>query len=232
MPGPTTVPQTWATDINFDSTGNAWDATANKAAPPAPLSAEGWEPETAPDPRTFNYLFNLIGQWLTYFSQWVDEANDEIVYPVAKSRTIVLPLTGAASSESSITPGQPAWFHDAFWLCDENAQSIELSLTLPDEATLTQVSIEVRPGSARVGSSRMNAALFSNEVNGSQVTEIAQVFDDGTINVQTIVLSGSIAIARATKSYRIRINSGTGFSQDDQIRTITATFDDPGPRNF
>lgn len=230
MPGPTTVPQTWATDTNFDSTGNAWDATANKAAPAASLSAEGWEPETAPDPRTFNYLFNLIGQWLTYFSQWVDEANDEIVYPVAKSRTIVLPLTGAASSESSITPGQPAWFHDAFWLCEEVTQSLELSLTLPDEATLTQISVEVRPG-GNLGN--MSAALFSNEVGGFQTTEIAAVSDDGTAAVQNIVLSGSVTISRATKSYRIRITSRSGtFSQPDQVRTITATFNDPGPRNF
>ncbi len=62
---PDTSPE-WATDENFDATGEAWDGLPTKVDPGAALREEGWEPEQRPAAEHVNFQLNLQGAWLAF----------------------------------------------------------------------------------------------------------------------------------------------------------------------
>lgn len=79
MSRPAEIP-TWATNDTFVSPSDSWDGDPTKVAPSAGRQAEGFEPTQQPPAEFFNWLYNRLGGWIAYLSEfllwnWLDGAD-------------------------------------------------------------------------------------------------------------------------------------------------------------
>jgi hypothetical protein len=66
---PTVAIPEWATDATYDDPGKPWDGADTKDEPTSGGVAVGFTPEDEVPAETVNWLFNSVGQWLSYFQQ-------------------------------------------------------------------------------------------------------------------------------------------------------------------
>lgn len=93
MARPATPPSDWATSANYTATdvSDAHDGTPTKIEPSAGDKANGFEPRYRPPAQFFNWILGMLASWVAYLATFTD-ANDEVVYPSEKTRTITIGL--------------------------------------------------------------------------------------------------------------------------------------------
>lgn len=109
----------------------------------------------------------------------------------------------------------------------------DLGRLVPSGATITGLTIRVKPGAARSGGSQVIAGW--EVVSGDSTVDSAAGgdLDDGTTNTQNLTPSVSLTINRSTKRYFATLKAGnTAGSANDEILWMDVTFTDPGPRNY
>lgn len=166
---------------------------------------------------------------------------DEWTYPTPKARTIILSpysfcAQGTVAYQAGIGSGQLAF--------KSNAASVAFPLDiLPDGVQITAIRALLKPGAARIGTSRMKLQLlkrrlisFSAPDAGSAVGITGGTNDDGTVNVQAVVetLGTAYAITKATSEFPyIEVTAGADAgTNNDWLYALQVSFTDPGPRNL
>lgn len=69
MAKPPSIP-TWATDTNYAS--GPYTGTPTKTEPSGLKKARGWDPGERPGGQSFNWWWNLVGQWCSYLNDRFD----------------------------------------------------------------------------------------------------------------------------------------------------------------
>lgn len=253
MAKPATSLPSLATDTNFSAGPDS--GTPTKVEPSSGQKAQGFVPGSPFVAQWWNWLGYAIGVWLAYFDSWIS-SGEEIVYPVSKTRIVVVPVMGGLNGthenvgNPSVANGitqENAWkgYEQTLFgagpggadlvsppdglTCGSRGvnYSIPISAYLPSGATLTKVEIGVDPGTAQAtAADRVKAGVVHG---GSTVTGTA----DATANDQTITINTSIAIDRSATPAYVYVTSSQGANTTpDRWKTLALTFTDPGPRNF
>lgn len=218
MPKPASVPS-WGTDANYTNGPTGIPGTVTKVEPTAGQKAEGWIPKNKLAAQWLNWWKNLVYQWLAYVNGWFDGA-DELVYPVVKTRTVVVNWASFIQMYADSTPGQvsgadatPPWSEvytgsapDQYIGLQSQTDFAKLMLNLnefvPSGATVTRIRALWDPGAARAGAGdRMRFKVYDNlynftavSVGGAGSGPLYETTDDGTANLQ-VRTSGVIAQA-------------------------------------
>lgn len=232
---PTETIVTIATNANHSDPGEAWDGQPTKVSPSVGLQATGFTPSTPVPPGAFNYLFNTLAKWATYFKQGFADlqtriSSDEWVYPTGKSRTVR--ISGVALAGPAGAPAQTARDY-VFVATSSSAHAyLDLCAYVPTGATVTKIEARVKPGAARSGTNRVTLAYYSGS-GDSGGTFSSSYYDDTTANAQTIG-TGTISLAAdCAKRQVVDLRAGNTASADnDEFLWVDITFTDPGPRNF
>lgn len=242
MPGPATTPSTWATNANHAAGSDPWSGQPSKVEPSAGEKQVGFVPNMKPPAEWLNWLLNNFGAWLAYLATWIDEANDEIVYPVNKARTVIVPIINA---HSQLDTGALEWVPSGTGRVSTVAAAdmfIGLNDILPSGAVVTAIDLMCKPGAARSGGSRITLSyyVYTMTWTGTPPTPPASAGieseeDDGTTDDQVITLfpvDADLATIDKTKDYGIQIRAGAGSFNQDVAYALRIRFNDPGPRNF
>ncbi len=242
MPKPTSVPE-WATNASFVSPGDPWDGDPTKVVPPAGKIAEGWEPTEEPPAEFFNWLSNLVGQWLAFLNPLLDDTDPaavDLVYEVAPVRRRQIPIMGGAANGAGWVPNLTAWFAVG------TSEDLDFTLRVPSGAELTELAVMYRiTGGAPNHDAQIEGFVFDYSDwtdggwAGSVTQQIAPAASLGTATLpvvsndaQEIALSGLSDVSNADKVYAVRVTSDTAGGATETVWGVVARFEDPGPRNF
>jgi hypothetical protein len=208
---------------------------------------DGWNASERPPAQYFNWWQNLVYQWVDYLDGWFN-GSDEIVYPVAKTRTLrVSPMRG--SIEVSGADVSPAWAPGAtsrgslFAQHDEKRLNVVLSDFLPQGAVISLIRVLVdaggRAGGSRASGDRLQFTVYRITQNWSSpgisdTTIVSTVEDNDSATTAQILTSGAISetVDKAGEVILLEIRSGTMLGGLDRVDGIEVVFTDPGPRNF
>lgn len=151
----------------------------------------------------------------------------EINYASGKPRTVR--MSGVAFTGAS-SPANTA-YGMAGLVQTNSGQSFADFPELPSGATLTAISVRVKPGIGRSSTNRMGVT-WQEATGDSTLVTSATTYDDTTSSVQTITFSSLSTVIDRTKRYAINVQAGnTAATNSDTIIYVDFSFLDPGPRN-
>lgn len=205
-PRPGTDP-TWATDVDYAAGADPWSATPTRVEPDAGDKASGLVPGTRAPAQWLNWALGLWADWLAYLRDerdrldtYCDDFGVQLPAAVQPSRYIG-PECAEARYDS--VAGKETWAGrnvgvggDLFEGAkrseiDSGELYIDLTPRLVRNGTLAHVRVLVKPGAARAGANRMQAALLGVDFGASFAAPAivrssvgAAVYDDGTTNEQ------------------------------------------------
>lgn len=240
MAKPTSTPR-WATapsdpgDIVEPSSGRKDDGFNVGEAPPA-----GW----------FNWLFNLIYQWLAYLDGWFT-TGDELVYPTgAKTRKFIVPLWSGITYDSFTSWSKASNPQsNYFWQKKDDAATMRIvfpiGALLREGMTITAVQMLIRPGDGRTAVDAKIGLYYANPTHTGGVAVPTPVgvgtqgSSSGTaLQVVAASLGGAHTVVRegdSGRDYWVEIlgtdATGGGANDLDFLYGIELTVTDPGPRN-
>jgi len=239
---------TWATDTNHTDPPETWDGTVTKTAPSAGLQATGYLPSQRPAVNTWNWLFNVVGQWIAFLANRFETVTGEgeLVYESVVSRTVIVDLQSsqegklsntALSWSPSLVGGTP--YHALLSQENSAVRIFPLNSYLRHGCVITDIEVIVQPGAARATTNRVQFDFyqvvhdFVTPAIGA-ATIVATDEDDGTTNTQVIGASSlTKSVVRGTTEYYVALRAGnTGGTNKDDIFGFRIKFNDPGPRNF
>lgn len=153
MAAPSYLPE-WATeDTTLPATGKT-----NKVRPKESLRTIGWDKGQIPSAEEFNWLFNNMYLWLTYFSEEI---------------TTFLPITGTSLSFTGSITGTATWNGDKTTSVDlvsdlDNSTSANVALTLVKRDSTGSVGLKnlIADGYGSFGGA-VGAASLSIDGSGS-----------------------------------------------------------------
>lgn len=208
MAKPASVP-TWATDTNYPASVMPWASSPTKVQPPSGLIATGWQPEDPPPAQYENWLKNLQGQWIQYFS---DRDTATIPIPAADGNPAFDTTSyNLVESGVTITATGPV----AVWL---------FGVTLPVGTRVKNVRAFVLdnatgPTTVRLAFYRQTASTGANEA-------VTSVDSSGGGTNQTLTLTALNDTIAAGKLYVIKMSVIAG-SAGITIRGIELDVDVP-----
>lgn len=113
MDKPSEVP-TWATDDNYSAPGTGFDGTPTKVNPGAGQKAAGFAPSHRPPVRIWNWLFNRVGQWLSFLDGHLGEDSSGAGIDGALNVTTGLEVDENSIFQKEVTIGQNLTVAGAF----------------------------------------------------------------------------------------------------------------------
>lgn len=159
----------------------------------------------------------------------------EYAYAAGRSRTVKIPF-GAVLGTASYSP---QFADGTYGFCGKlitNVGAVYVNLTpyLPTGATLTGLSVHVKPGVARATTNRMALQVYKK--TGALVATQTQLgsttYDDSGATVQDIAITGLTQVA-AGESFFATLTAGSDATTNpDYFFYFTLSFLDPGPRNY
>ncbi len=241
---------TWASDANYASDGDSWEATPTRVDPGAARVAEGAEPDTFPA-QWFNFITGVQGDHIDYIND-VLEGSDSI--PANTQTSFFGPECFRKKPEQGDEGSK--WRHEfetnspfeEYWETDGSSGNAVLWASLkgclPDGAIITRMRVLVLPGATAVGAAAMTAIL--RETGGFDLTEppptdfatscasptdlIVLGGTSDTAGVEKVLDSGAVSLTLdMAKGYRIEIKSGSGTAVDG-FGWVHIEYTSPGPR--
>ena len=190
----------WATDANY-----AADGTPTKVEPGAGLRAQGWERGERPAAQNLNDLLHAHGEW----HAWEEGELDALDARFNVDGLVVLPasvqftkIVSAIHAHPNTSGGVPDWDRNGDTIrsaADGGVAQWDVKDLLPNNASIVRARVLVQPGAARTGIDRVQVNLVKINYGVSFAapvdtrTTITSAYDDGTANLQWILLdlSGS-----------------------------------------
>ena len=211
MVAPSYLPEWALEDTTLPATGNS-----NKSRPKESLRNIGWDKGQIPSAEEFNWLFNNMYLWLTYFSEEIKT---------------FLPLTGTSLTFTGSITGKATWNGDKAISVNlvsdlDKATSADIPLTLVKRGSNGEIGVKnvVSDGTGSFagsvgahGLSSDNGLTVSSGTTSLQSTKITSVdIDGGTIDGTAIGSSSTstgkftdLSASGTTTLSTVDINGGT-----------------------
>lgn len=210
------------TSVPFWATGSG-----RRTEPDALELASGFVELTRTPAKKANWAVGYLSDWIVYLRQFTDIAN-ELVYPVAKSRQVVIPgfllrglnwsPDGGAGSSNCAT--------------NNEAGALDLTASLPPGALLQQVYARGSAANASAAGLTLTV-LRHHHVNATDETVGTANTGAGAGTFGTAVDCGNEEIDKATYSYRLVVNASSTAASGgvDILRSVRASLSAVGPRH-
>jgi len=179
------------------------------------------------------------------------DAEDEVVYPAAKTRGVLVPLHGALPFA---TAGEHAWVYgldselsasERVWMGTVQGEILELEFghLIPSGGVPLSVQLLVKPSGARASNANRMLAEVVRQTHDFRVSPswagtptsivLASARDNGTDTLQVVNLNlgEQPEHDRSNHHLFVRITAGQMVLRLDDVAGVRVLFTDPGPRN-
>jgi hypothetical protein len=182
-----------------------WAESGSKVDPGAPKKDLGFVVAERPPASWFNFLFNLIAQWLAYL---IDRSDASIELPI--TMTTVIRVSGTWNVGSTGQLSESA-----------NGSNCRVEFCVPVGVTITNFKVRVLTGSG--GTSQISAAL--TEIEPSASTIESAVDSTGTSATVDVAPAAPFAyVTEVNKRYGIAISTIGGGATARIIKGIWVTY--------
>lgn len=216
-----------------------WATSGPITTPTSGKMAAGFVPGERGAAQYFNYLFNLLGQWVTWLTAGILDGNYEVTGNLQVDGTIVgqSTVTGTAlhfttaleidlpSISSTDNPaGAPGAHHTRNmygWTFAANTNKVYYPITLPVGAVLKSYTIDLNKGDT----TNTVAAGIVYETSSNEILASSGAVSSTGTGLQSLGESGLSITVTTGRTYHIRVApGGTATPAADTIGNVRVTY--------